>query len=139
MQINGWYQLKLVMFDKDIWKHLIVCWQMNCGSFKNNLTYKLFTYKLCIYIIIIIIIMKSCCEHEFPWLSLSIHPYNPLRLVGSSDNIRCLHKAVMRKYLLVSQHQHIHLKGSIEERHLWVCLYFSNSVLDVLFILFRGF
>ena len=33
------------MLNSNTWNHLTMCKQMNSDSFKNNLTYKLFTYK----------------------------------------------------------------------------------------------
>ena len=45
---------------------------------------------------IIIIIMK-CCEHVFPWLSLSIRLYRPSHSVGPLDYILCLYRAVVDK------------------------------------------
>ena len=35
-------QMKLSVFDYNTWNYLTVCKQMSSGSFKNNVTYKLF-------------------------------------------------------------------------------------------------
>ena len=37
--------MKLLMLDSNTWKYLTVCKQINAGSFKNNVTNKLFVYK----------------------------------------------------------------------------------------------
>ena len=53
------------------------------------------------------------------FLTLPIHLENPSLPVGLPDYILYPHKAVVGKFLLVSEHWHIHVKGSIEEdRHL---------------------
>ena len=66
-----------------------------------------------------VIIIKSRWQHGFPWLALSIRPYHPSFPEDLSDYILCPYKSVVSKVLLVGQHWHVHLKGSIEERHLW--------------------
>ena len=71
-------------------------------------------------------------------LSLAIHPYHLSFPAGLLDYILCLYRAVVGKFLLVGQHWHIHVKGTIEH-HLWVHPCFSSSVLHVLFILFGWF
>ena len=43
------------------------------------------------------------------------------------------------KFLLVNQHWYIYIEGSIKEHHLWICLYFSSSILYVLFVLLAWF
>ena len=40
---------QLLIFDNNTWNHLTVSKQMSPGSFKNNVTYKLFVYKLYIF------------------------------------------------------------------------------------------
>ena len=37
--------IELLVLDSSTWNHLTVCKQMSSGSFENNVTYKLFTYK----------------------------------------------------------------------------------------------
>ena len=44
-------QLELLVLYSNSWKHLTVCKQMSFGSFKDNVTNKLFTDKLCICIL----------------------------------------------------------------------------------------
>ena len=50
-------------------------------------------------------------------LSLAIRPYHPSPPIGFQDYILSSHGAVVGKLLLVGQHWHISVKGSIEERH----------------------
>ena len=45
----------------------------------------------------------------------SLHPYHPSFPAGPPNYILCLHRADVNKFLLVSQHWHIHEQGSIEE------------------------
>ena len=61
-------------------------------------------------------------------LSLAIHPYYPLLLAGFPDDILCLYRFVVGKLWLVGQHWHIHVMGSIGERHLWVHPCFSSRI-----------
>ena len=88
---------------------------------------------------LIIIIIKLCWQHRFPSLSLPIHPYHPSLLVGPTNYIQCPHSADVNKFLLVSPTLSCSCVGSIEEHHLWVYLFFSNSVLHVLFNLLGWF
>ena len=44
-------------------------------------------------------------------------------------------EAVLCKFLLIGQHWHDHVKGSIEEYHLWVHSCFSSNVPHFLFVL----
>ena len=76
----------------------------------------------------------SFCRHEFPWLSCAIHLNYPSFPKGLLDYIWCPYR-VVDKFLLVHQHLHVRVKGSIGECHLWVPLYFSSSVPNVLFVL----
>ena len=76
---------------------------------------------------------------SFPWLSLAIHLYLPTFPADLQDYTQCSYRAVVDKFLLVSQHLHVSVKGSIRECCLWVYPYFSNSVLYVLFVLFGWF
>ena len=48
-------------------------------------------------------------------------------------------RAAVYKFLRVGQHLHVHVKGSIRQRHLCVCPCFSRSVLHFLFVLFKWF
>ena len=64
--------------------------------------------------------------------SCTIHPYHLSLLSGLPNDILCLHRADVNKFLLVSQHWQIHVLGSIEESHLWIPPYFSSSVWYVL-------
>ena len=64
----------------------------------------------------------------FPWLSLAICTYHPLFQAGLLDYILCPNRAVVGKFLLVSHHSHVHVKGSIGKHHLWVHHCFSSNV-----------
>ena len=81
-----------------------------------------------------VVLLAQICMTLFHHLSLS-----PSLPAGLLDYLLCPYQAVVDKFLLVSQHLHIHVKGSIGERCLWVCPYFSDSVLHVLFVLFGWF
>ena len=66
------------------------------------------------------------CKHRFLWLTLSIRPYHPSLLAGFQTTSCVQHRAVVGKFLLVGQHEHYHVKGSIGEGHrlsllLWQC------------------
>ena len=37
------------MLDNKTWNHLTLCKEIISGLFKNNASYKLFTYKSCMY------------------------------------------------------------------------------------------
>ena len=74
---------------------------------------------------IVKIIIKSRCQHEFPGLSLSLSLSLPLSL-SLSLSLSLIHRtqqvfrkasSVGTKFLLVGQIWHVHMKGSIEERH----------------------
>ena len=58
-------------------------------------------------------IIKLHYSHGFPWHSLGIYPYHPLLPTGLLDDILCLYKAVLGKFLLVSQHWHVHVRMSL--------------------------
>ena len=47
-------ELELFVLDYNTWNHLTVYKQISSGSFKSNVTYKLFTYKLCVYVYILV-------------------------------------------------------------------------------------
>ena len=53
--------------------------------------------------------------YEFPRLS---RPYPPSLPAGLGDYTPCPYRAVVDKFLLVGQHLHVHVKGSIRKRHL---------------------
>ena len=50
VQTNAWYSIELLVLDGNTWNNLTVCKQMSSDSFRNNITYKIFIYKLYIYI-----------------------------------------------------------------------------------------
>ena len=77
----------------------------------------------------------------FHWLSLSLSlcPYHPSLPASPLNYIQCPHRCDVNKFFLVGQHWHVYLLGPIEERYLWVCPFFSTSVLHVLFVLFGCF
>ena len=90
------------------------------------------------FLIILIMLLSDSLSLS---LSLSIPLYHPLLLVAHPDCIPCLHKAVVGKFLLVGQHWHVHVMGSIGERYFRFRPYFSSSIphiLLVLELLFRG-
>ena len=72
-------------------------------------------------------------------LSLFLRPYHPSSPAVLLNYILCPQRADVDKFLLVGQHWHVHVKGSIEERHLWIRPCFSCSVLPLLFVLRRLF
>ena len=68
--------------------------------------------------------------------------YPPLSSIApsrSSNYIQNPHRVVVIKSLLVIQHWHAHMLGSIEECHLWVHAYFSSNATHVLFISLEWF
>ena len=66
----------------------------------------------------------------------SFHTSLPVSLL---DYILCPYRDIVCKFLLVGHHWQVHVKGSIGDHLLWVCPYFSSSVLYVLFIIFGWF
>ena len=54
-------------------------------------------------------ILKSRWQHRFPWLSLTIRPYQSLLSLGHLNYILCPHSADVNKLLLVGQHWHVHV------------------------------
>ena len=63
-----------------------------------------------------------------PTVSFAICHYHPSLLEGPLNYILCPYRAVVDKFLSVFQHLHVNVKGSIGERHIWFCFYFSSSV-----------
>ena len=79
----------------------------------------------------LILILAACTDFPdslFLSLSLAIHIYHLSLPVGLLDHALCPYRAVIGKFFMVGQHLLSCLKGSIEKRLLWVCLYFSSSV-----------
>ena len=62
------------------------------------------------------------CLHGFPWLSLVIHPYHLSLLEHLLDYILCSYRAVMCKFLLVSQHWNNREQRPIGEYHMSLSL-----------------
>ena len=79
--------------------------------------------------------MKLDHQHVFPWLFLSISSYRPSLKAGFPNYMKILHLTNVNTFLLLSQNWRIHVKGSIEERHLWVRPYFRSSFSCVLLVL----
>ena len=86
-----------------------------------------FTYIYYLYISTIIIIIKSRYFYEFPRQSLLISLYHPLLPAGPPDYILYPYRVVVGKFLMIGQRWHVHVKGSIGERHLRVRPCFSNK------------
>ena len=90
-----------------------------------------------IYIYIYIYISLSCHAANLDFHdSLSTLVYYPSLPAGLLDYFLYPYRTVVDKFLLVSQHLHIRVSGSIREHCLWVCLYFSSCVPHVLFVFF---
>ena len=64
-------------------------------------------------------------------LSFAIHLYHTSLPPGFPGHILCPYSAVVDKFSLVVLQLCIRVKGSIGERHLWVCFCSSSSVLHV--------
>ena len=73
-----------------------------------------------------IIIIKSHCWHGFPWLFLVNRLYYLSHSTGLLVYILCPLRALVGMFFLVVQHGHIHVKGSIGERHWWFRSCFSS-------------
>ena len=84
-----------------------------------------------------IIIIMSCREHGFPWLSLAIRLYRPSHSAGPLEYILCLYRAVEESFLADVQYLLVRMKVSTGERRLWARSYFSRSVLHALFVWFE--
>ena len=81
-----------------------------------------------------ITIIVSCYQPGFPWLFLIICFYHPLPLGGLQDYILCLYRAIIDKFLLVSQHIHIHEKGSIGETSHSLFLLFQQCLVQLIWM-----
>ena len=88
-------------------------------------------------IIILLRIIKSCWQHGFPWLSVSIHPYQLLFFVSPENDIQGRHWNDWCKFLLV--HCVSMCRNFKEDRQLWVRPYSSCSVYRVLLVLLEKF
>ena len=82
----------------------------------------------------IIIIIMSCRQHGYPWLSLSTSPYCSSLLAGLQGYIPYLHTAAVCMFELVVLLLLGHMWGSIGVHHLWARLCFSSSVLYIWFV-----
>ena len=58
----------------------------------------------------VIILVKSCCLHDFLLLSVDIRLYNPLLLEGSLDGIQCPFRTYVYRSLLLSQRWCAHVQ-----------------------------
>ena len=65
------------------------------------------------------------CSHELPGFSLYIRPYHPSLSTGLLNYILCPHRAIVRKFLLVVQPWHVHVKGSLRVLY---CFFSSVSL-----------
>ena len=92
-----------------------------------------------------IIIIKSPWQWGFSRLSLSLSFSLSLSLslylsIYLSHRFRQVFQIeIVNKFLLVSQYWHVHVKGSIRERRLWVRPCLSSSVPHALFVLLGWF
>ena len=87
-----------------------------------------------IYIYIYIFIIISCRQHGYPWPSLTTPPYRSSLLVGPQGYIPYPQRAAVCRFELVALLLLGHVRGPIEEHHIWARPYFSSSVLHVWFI-----
>ena len=76
----------------------------------------------------VIIIIKSCRQHGYPWPSLATFPYRSSPPAGLLGYILCPHIAAVCKFGLVVLLLLGHMWGSIVVRHLRARLCFSSSV-----------
>ena len=63
---------------------------------------------------------SSSCHGASPDFPNSHSPF--VSLTHRSQQVPCLYRAVVDKFLLVGQHLHVSVKGSIGKCRLWVCL-----------------
>ena len=85
-------------------------------------------FKIVNKVIIIIIIIKTCRQHGYPWPSLATFPYRSSPPAGLLAYIPCPHIAAVCKFGLVVLLLLGHMWGSIVVRHLRARLCFSSSV-----------
>ena len=85
-------------------------------------------------LLIIIIIIVSCRQHGYPWLSLATSPYRSSPLAGLQGYIPYPHIAAICMFVLVILLLLGHMWGSIGVHHLWARSCFSSSVLHVWFV-----
>ena len=71
---------------------------------------------------------RTACKDFQNSLSLFIGCYHQSLPAGLPDYILYPHRPDVDKFLLVCQHLHVHVKGSIQKDHLCVRSCFSNSV-----------
>ena len=85
-------------------------------------------------IIIIIIIVLSCHQHGYPWVSIATPPYRFLLSAGPQSYIPNRHRADVCRFELDVLPLLVHVRGSTGVHHLWARPYFSSSVLRVWFV-----
>ena len=91
-------------------------------------------YYIYVWICYIIIIILSSHQHGYPWPSLATSPKRSLLLAGPQGYTPYPQRATVCRFELIALLLLSHVKGSIEEHHLWARPYFSNSVLHVWFV-----
>ena len=76
-------------------------------------------------------IIKWCSEHGFSLFTFSLAncSYHPSLPPGLLVSILCPYRVVVSMFFLVVQHCHVHVKGSMGERHRWFRSYYFSSVL----------
>ena len=78
--------------------------------------------------------LKLYSLQGFPWLPLSIRLYRPSFSAGPQDQIVCLYRAIVVRFLPEVQHLLVCVKESSGERCLLVRPKISSRVLHVLFV-----
>ena len=89
---------------------------------------------VCTYKSNIIIIIKSCHYHGYPWPSLASSPNRSSPPAGLQHYIPYPHMSAVYMFQLVVLLLLGHMWGSIGVHHLWARLCFSRSVLRVWFV-----
>ena len=79
----------------------------------------------------IIIIIMSCRQHGYSWLSVTTPPFHSSLLARPQGYIPYPHRAAVCRFELFSLS---HMRGSIGVHHLWARPCFSSSVLHVWFV-----
>ena len=79
-------------------------------------------------IIIIIIIIMSYCQHEYPWSSLTTSPYRSSPLAGLQGYIPYPHISAVCIFELAVLLLLGHMRGSIGVHHLWDRPCFSSDL-----------